>query len=207
MPGDWMESYELPFQISLEDADRISRENEAELFRAMNLLKSRADQLRGQLSPQSPSLALMDQVDALLARAQQIRNYLVRMFMNLVPMIAKRLSNPRYTLDELSSEGYVTILRAVEKFDVGRGYRFSTYASHALRRNLYRFVVKGRKQQQRECVAEGMDNVMDRHKWTWDFQKRMESTVANLTKCIGRLSDRDQSIVQARFGLGQWQQP
>ncbi len=48
---------------------------------------------------------------------------------------------------------------------------------------------------------------MDRHKWTWDFQKRMESAVANLTKCIGRLSDRDQSIVQARFGLGQWQQP
>ncbi len=102
VPGDWMEGYELPFQISLEDTDRISRENEAELFRAMNLLKSRADQLRGQLSPQSPSLALMDQVDALLARAQQIRNYLVRMFMNLVPIIAKRLSNSRYTLDELS---------------------------------------------------------------------------------------------------------
>jgi len=69
-----------------------------------------------------------------LANAAEIRFQAARRVMfesniRLVFYIAGKFVNNGLTLDDLVQEGSIGLLRAVEKFDHGLGYKFSTYAS------------------------------------------------------------------------------
>jgi RNA polymerase primary sigma factor len=69
-----------------------------------------------------------------LARTAEVRFQAARRVMfesniRLVFYIAGKFVNNGLTLDDLVQEGSIGLLRAVEKFDHGLGYKFSTYAS------------------------------------------------------------------------------
>ena len=61
-------------------------------------------------------------------RTMRVRTNLVRANMALVLSMAKKIYFSSVDLGDLISEGNIALLRSVEKFDVARGYRFSTYA-------------------------------------------------------------------------------
>jgi RNA polymerase primary sigma factor len=71
-------------------------------------------------------------VDMWRARARTIRDKLVHANLPLVPAMARRARTPGVEFSELLSEGYMTVLRCIEHFDVGRGFKFSTYACRAI---------------------------------------------------------------------------
>ncbi|MBA3533383.1 MAG: sigma-70 family RNA polymerase sigma factor [Ardenticatenales bacterium] len=58
----------------------------------------------------------------------------------LVVNIARRYSNPDFSLPDLIQEGNVGLLRAVDKFDHRRGTRFSTYATYWIRQMISRYI-------------------------------------------------------------------
>ncbi len=55
---------------------------------------------------------------------------------HIVPHIVKRFSNGTIPFADLVQDGHVGLLRAVDRFDPDRGYRFSTYAYWWIRRSL-----------------------------------------------------------------------
>jgi RNA polymerase primary sigma factor len=72
------------------------------------------------------------------ADGQVARNRLIEANLRLVVSIAKRYSPHGMTFLDLAQEGNVGLIRAVEKFDYTRGYKFSTYATWWIRQAITR---------------------------------------------------------------------
>jgi RNA polymerase primary sigma factor len=79
------------------------------------------------------------------AEVQEAKNAFARANLRLVVTIARRYNFGRLPLADLIQEGNLGLIRAVERFDWRRGYRFSTYASWWIRHAIGRALAdKGR---------------------------------------------------------------
>jgi RNA polymerase primary sigma factor len=78
-------------------------------------------------------------------RVQDMRTAIVNANLALVPAMASRVNFSGVETSELISEGYMAVLRSIEKFDVSRGFKFSTYACRAILKSFHRFASKARR--------------------------------------------------------------
>jgi RNA polymerase primary sigma factor/RNA polymerase nonessential primary-like sigma factor len=68
-------------------------------------------------------------------------DYMVNCNLRLVISIAKKYSNRGMTLTDIVEEGNVGLLKAVEKFDYRKGFKFSTYATWWIRQAIERALI------------------------------------------------------------------
>ncbi|MSP63919.1 MAG: sigma-70 family RNA polymerase sigma factor [Myxococcales bacterium] len=81
----------------------------------------------------------------LAARIHRAKNEFVKANLRLVVSIARRFNHGRMPLADLIQEGNIGLIKAVERYDYRRGYRFSTYASWWIRHAISRALAdKGR---------------------------------------------------------------
>ncbi|MCX7621914.1 MAG: sigma-70 family RNA polymerase sigma factor, partial [Acidimicrobiales bacterium] len=73
-----------------------------------------------------------------LRAAEQFVLHNLRLVIHYARRFSRRLG--RLTLDDLVQEGYFGLVRAVEKFDPSKGYKFSTYATWWLRQSMQRAI-------------------------------------------------------------------
>jgi RNA polymerase primary sigma factor len=196
----------LPAHLGRMSATRLlTPDEERDLFRRMNYCKFRASVLRSKLSRTAPSVARVTEIEDCLHRATNLRNHLIQANTRLVMSIARRFANNANCFDDLLSHGLVSLMHAIEKFDYDRGYRFSTYATCAVRRDLCRHVMTQRRDSQRYSTgAELMLNdvgaePVESQQLTEPEWRKLNTSLARM---IERLDERERFIVTHRFGLG-----
>jgi RNA polymerase sigma factor (sigma-70 family) len=182
----------------------LSPQGEQYLFRRFNCLKYRANVLRGQLCPDRPSPRLVAEIEELLSAAQQVRARIAEANLRLVASVARRFSRLEQDFEELVAEGGVVLLAAIDKFDSERGYRFSTYATHALQRHYFRYTARRGRRARTEVstplsVLTDVLGAIPPETSDRESLDRLRRLIDRWDEC---LSKREQQVLSLRFGLG-----
>jgi RNA polymerase primary sigma factor/RNA polymerase sigma factor len=198
-----------PYLASLYDNQLLTREQEYHLFRKMNYLKYKALKLREQLDIKQPKVSVMDEIDSLSQQAVEVKNQIVQANLRLVVSIAKRHVGNGGELFSLISDGNISLIRAVEKFDYARGNKFSTYASWAIMKNFARTIPDEFKHRDRFRTT-GEEVLMTQQDSRGDHfaqQIAQSQRQSQINRILSKLDEREQQIIIRRFGLDHSNEP
>jgi len=152
-------SESLARAIRLADSDRLWIAHAEEIVRKLGDASPQEDVEEEGIAvapqagaPLEPSLAntpgyrkYVDRIGEMNRTAKRVKNKFVKANLRLVVSIARRYNRGRLPLIDLIQEGNIGLMKAVERFDHSRGYRFSTYASWWIRHAISRALAdKGR---------------------------------------------------------------
>jgi len=198
-----------PYLASLYEVPLLTREQEVHLFRKMNYLKYKSNRLRDKLDLSRPASALMDQIEQLYDESVATKNQIIRANLRLVVSIAKRHVGPAENFFELVSDGNMSLIRAVEKFDYSRGNKFSTYASWAIMKNFARTIPDENRYRDRfrTSVTEMFSTTQDGRSDQYEQESAQLQRENQVERILDRLDEREQQIIVSRFGLHRGQEP
>ncbi len=198
-----------PYVASLYEVPLLTREQEVHLFRKLNYLKFKIDRLRGRLKPSRPQRKLLARIEELCGETVATRNQIISANLRLVVSIAKRYVGPGQNFFELVSDGNLSLMRAVERFDYSLGNRFSTYATWAIINNFSRSIQESVCYRNRfrsdpsGLLTASAEAPTNRHELE-AAQSRRESALDGILR---RLNDREREIIICRYGLRRGDQP
>jgi len=195
-----------PYLASLYGVPLLGPRRERDLFRRYNYLKCLADRLRRRISVKSVRTPQLKRIEKLLLQANLAKNEIVRANLRLVVSIAKKHMGGPQGLFELISDGNVSLLKAVEKFDYARGNRFSTYASWAIMRNFARSVPKEKHQLDR--FVTGQDEALNIAAAMRSYdpdEVNLPELRESIESLLAQLSPRERTILTDHYGLDQAQ--
>ena len=202
VPPELAPMYEVPL---------LNKDQEQHLFRKFNFLKHRASQLRKSLckddcdevDPTKVRIQTLREIEDLQAQANEVKDQLISANMRLVANIAKRHAAQTDNFWELMSDGNMSLIRAVEKFDYGRGFKFSTYASWAIMKNFARSIPE--EKHRRERFVTGHEDVFEATQDNRSDEHEQLATTERAATCVNRLLDhlepRERAIIRMRAGL------
>ncbi len=191
-----------PYLQGLYRCPLLSAERERHMFRQYNYLKFKAARLCKGLDPLTVTDAELERTDALLAQAEQVKNDILRANLRLVVSIARKHVGQTSSFFETVSDGNLALMRAVEKFDYSRGFKFSTYASWAVMRNYARTVPEQNYAAAR--LVTGVDEMLASAPSPEESAER-ESVLQAIRQLLNRglslLTDRERDVVVRHYGL------
>jgi len=194
LPGYFADLYALAL---------LTREEERQLFRRMNYLKFKAKQLRDNLAASQERIGNMNEIERLLEKSLAIKNVLIRSNLRLVVSVARKHRWQPAGFFEMISDGNMTLIRAIEKFDYLRGTKFSTYATWAIMRSYARSIPAEGTQLERfrtgtEVVLTGEE---DSRPAASADEKLAADKYETLGSILGQLNEREQEAISLRFAL------
>ena len=176
------------------------------MFLRFNFAKRKLTLLQKKAKSTEMTRELADQIVEWHRRFEHFREYLVRTNLALVLAMAKRVRLGDVDFAEVVSEGNMALLRAVDKFNVDRGFKFSTYACRAILKAFSRTAMKA----SRHRVKFPVEFEPDLEKSDWADKRRdqvEEDCIDELKTIVDRnladLSDTEQTVIRRRFN---WEQ-
>ena len=197
------------YLTSLYEIPLLSRDQEQHLFRKYNFLKHSAFAARRQLDSARPKGRLMDEIERFYEQAVATKKQIVQANLRLVVSIAKRHVDSTGEFFSLVSDGNVSLIRAVEKFDYARGNKFSTYASWAIMKNFARSIPGEFKHRDRfrTSYEELFSSEQDARSDPYSQEVAQQLRTQQVGSILSHLDEREQKIIISRFGLDHAHEP
>ena len=202
----WTQFPEIPEDIPRTRQKRptLSQAEQQMLFLRYNYARYRL----GRLIPAQRQRATAPRAKEMVLwyrRAMKAQADITRANMALVLAMAKRTRIPNVEFGEVVSEGNMALLRSIEKFDVSRGFRFSTYACRSILKAFNRLATKtGRYRShfpvEYEPDLERSDYDVNKH----EFQRAssIETVREVLASNRADLTETERTVVLERFAIG-----
>ncbi len=177
------------------------------LFHQFNYARFRVWSLQNEVNASASKKPTPEQAEQMLSwngRAEVIREQIAETNLALVLAMAKRTRMSEVDFADLVSEGNMALLRAVDKFDAGRGYKFSTYACRAILKAFSRQGMKLSKYRQR--FPTDFDPKLEKSNFLEMKRSGFEKDAAEEVKRIvldnrAALTDVERTVIEHRFGL------
>ena len=184
----------------------LSAEQEQAIFLQFNFARREAAQARERIGDRPASAAKARKLLYWYRLSHTLRDHIARANLALVLAMAKRARTMDLDFGELVSEGNMALLRAIDKFDAGRGFKFSTYACRAILKGFSR---SGMKQTQyRQMFPTDYDPTMEGSDHTNIRHRERETDCASVVRSIvldnrASLSDVERAVIHHRFALNE----
>jgi len=163
-PGEWNSSYEADFmrqyhrlkrQVTLRDTERVTATlNEMslsfrEIEKMLKKLVTMAKQMeRGNTAEmekigmdESTLRDMVSRIELEEERVKQSKDELIKANLRLVVSIAKKYANRGLTLIDLIQEGNIGLMKAADRYESGKGTKFSTYSTWWIRQRITRAIL------------------------------------------------------------------
>lgn len=180
----------------------LSREQEQDLFRRYNYLKYKAAKVLKKIDPVEATKKQYVVASDLNQKIDLFRQRIIQANLRLVVSIAKKHVGNTKNIFEIISDGNVSLMRAVEKFDYAMGNRFSTYATWAIVKNYARTIPEQHYHYAKyvtgqEAILDSAPDTTPETSLPSDRNRVRELIETGMQE----LSDREQEIVRNHFGL------
>jgi RNA polymerase primary sigma factor len=176
------------------------------MFLRFNFAKRRLVALQKKIKRDGLDRELAEQFLEWHRRFEHFREYLVRTNLALVLAMAKRTRLGDVDFAEVVSEGNMALMRAVDKFNIDRGFKFSTYACRAILKAFSRTAMKSSRYKTHFPV----EFEPEMEKSDWGDRKRdavEEDCIDELKQIVNRnladLSQVEATVIRRRFN---WEQ-
>ncbi len=184
----------------------MSAAEERLMFRRFNYAKFRLSKLQRKVAREGLTKASAEELVLWHHRHEHFREYLARTNLALVLAMAKRSRLGDLDFAEVISEGNMALIRAIEKFNVDRGFKFSTYACRAILKAFSRTAQKSSRYRMRFPVEFEPD--LEKSDWADRRRDQVEEECIDELKAIvnrnlADLSSVEQTVIRRRFN---WEQ-
>lgn len=181
----------------------LSAQQEVHLFLRYNFARMKAGMAVKRFRTH-PGKQVVRDIVLWYTRVKDTREIITQANLALVLAMAKRTRMSEVDFGELVSEGNMALLRAVEKFDPSRGFKFSTYACRAILKAFSRIALKTSRY--RNAFPAEFDPAMERSNYQETRRSDIEQdAVEELQRIIGEnramLSDVERTVIEARFAI------
>jgi RNA polymerase primary sigma factor len=189
---------------SNKDSIVLTRAEEATLFLQYNFARFKVASIQKRVGTKKPTPKQSSELLAWYRAARALRDQIAESNLALVLAMAKRIRINSQDFSDQISEGNMALLRSVDKFDIGRGFKFSTYACRAILKAFARQGMKDTRHRKRfpatfDPMMESCDASADRRRQSeQDGASEVKQLMLNNTV---DLSEIEQVVLQHRFGF------